>query len=172
MSNSACELPPGVNQSGPVAAPRSRILRFHPADSATEPHTWEGVTTGEYKPAADHHCGVLRSVLVGQGGERTVFHVRYFEIAPGGHTTLEHHLHEHVVVVLRGRGEVLLGAAVYAVGFGDTIYVAPHEVHQLRNSTTEPFGFLCLVDAVRDRPVPVEIATQGQASPAGDGGRS
>jgi ribulose-bisphosphate carboxylase large chain len=109
----------------------------------------------EYKPAADHHCGVLRSILVGQGGERTSFHARYFEIAPGGHTTLERHQHEHVVVVLRGAGEVILGDAVHPLGFGDTVYVAPQEVHQFRNPSAEPFGFLCLVDAVRDRPVPV-----------------
>jgi ribulose-bisphosphate carboxylase large chain len=110
----------------------------------------------DYKQAADHHCGVLRSVLVGDGGERTAFHLRYFEIGPGGFTTLEHHEHEHAVVVLRGRGAVRLGEAVHPLAFGDAVYVAPHEVHQLHNpSASEPFGFLCLVDAERDRPVPV-----------------
>jgi hypothetical protein len=35
--------------------------------------------------------------------------------------------------------------------------VAPHEAHQFRNpSATAPFGFLCAVDAVRDRPTPLE----------------
>ena len=41
---------------------------------------------------------------------------------------------------------------------GDTVYVAPDEVHQLRNHGGEPFGFFCLVDAERDAPVPL---TQG-----------
>jgi ribulose-bisphosphate carboxylase large chain len=109
-----------------------------------------------YKPAADHHCGVTRTVLAGEGGEQTAFHVRYFEIAPGGFTTLERHRHEHVVVVLRGRGEIRLGEETHPLGFGDTAYVAPDEVHQLHNpSATEPFGFLCMVDARRDAPVPV-----------------
>jgi ribulose-bisphosphate carboxylase large chain len=99
---------------------------------------------------------VTRALLVGGAGERTAFHVRYFEVAPGGFTTLERHAHEHVVVVLRGRGEVRLGGDVHALDFGDTVYVAPGEVHQFRNpSASEPFGFLCLVDAERDRPVPV-----------------
>ena len=41
--------------------------------------------------------------------------------------------------------------------FGDAVYVAPDEVHQFRNpSATEPFGFLCVVDAERDRPVSVK----------------
>jgi ribulose-bisphosphate carboxylase large chain len=93
-------------------------------------------------------------VLVGKAGEGTAFHVRYFEIAPGGFSSLEEHGHEHAVVVLRGRGQVQLGEMVHDLGFGDTVYVAPHEVHQFRNpSPDEPFGFLCMVDAQRDRPV-------------------
>jgi quercetin dioxygenase-like cupin family protein len=59
-------------------------------------------------------------------------------------------------VVLRGVGEVRLGEAVHTVGFGDTVYVSPNEPHQFRNaSATEPFGFLCVVDAERDAPVPL-----------------
>jgi ribulose-bisphosphate carboxylase large chain len=113
----------------------------------------------EYKAAADQHCGVTRSVLVGEGGEKTAFHVRYFEVAPGGFTTLERHAHEHVVVVMRGRGVAVLGGEEHELGYGDALYVAPDEVHQLRNpSAQEPFGFLCMVDAVRDRPVAVSGA--------------
>jgi len=149
----ACDLPVAVWPAGPLV---SRVLRFVPAASPDEPHCWEGVPIAAYKLAADHHCGVTRSVLVGEQGEKTAFQVRYFEIAPGGFTTLEKHVHEHVVVVLRGRGEVRLGDQVHALGSGDTVYVAPEEIHQFHNlSASEPFGFLCLVDAVRDRPVPV-----------------
>jgi ribulose-bisphosphate carboxylase large chain len=149
------ELPSGT--AGPASGSGSRILRFQAAAGPEVPHTWQGVPVADYKEPARHHCGVLRSILVGSQGEKTAFHLRYFEVSPGGFTTLEHHAHEHVVVVLRGQGDVRLGDAWHRVAFGDTIYVAPHEVHQLRNpSTSEPFGFLCLVDAVRDRPVPVE----------------
>jgi hypothetical protein len=43
---------------------------------------------------------------------------------------------------------------VHSLGYGDTAYVAPNEVHQLCNtSPDELFGFLCMVDAQRDRPV-------------------
>jgi ribulose-bisphosphate carboxylase large chain len=143
-----------ASDSARVSDKGSRVHRFRPGDGSA-PHVWHGVLLQEYKPAADHHCGVFRSVLVGDSGEKTSFQVRYFEIAPGGHTTLEHHQHEHVVVVLRGRGGVRLADTWHEVGFGDAVYVAPHEVHQLRNTTDEPFGFLCLVDARRDVPVPV-----------------
>ncbi|MFO0845558.1 MAG: cupin domain-containing protein [Gemmataceae bacterium] len=158
---SSCELPlPGqpISASPRVSAKGSRLHRFRAARSPGEPHLWDGVPVQDYKPVADHHCGVLRSVLIGEAGERTRFHVRYFEIAPGGYSTLEHHRHEHVVIVLRGGGEVRLGETWHAVGFGDTVYVAPDEVHRLRNRGEEPFGFLCMVDAERDRPVAVSQA--------------
>jgi quercetin dioxygenase-like cupin family protein len=148
---SVCELP---NNRTAVAAPAgSRVMRFQPAAGSDRAHTWQGVPVGQYKAPADDHCGVSRAVLAGETGERTAFHVRYFEVAPGGHTTLERHAHEHVVVVLRGRGEVRLGETVHLLGFGDAVYVAPNDLHQLRNtSADEPFGFLCMVDANRDRP--------------------
>jgi quercetin dioxygenase-like cupin family protein len=141
----SCDLKDGP--SAPVVS-GSRILRLG-AD-----FRWQGVPAVEYKQAAEHHRGVTRVGLVGEQGESTAFHTRYFEIAPGGFSSLEKHVHEHVVVVLRGQGEVRLGAAVHPLAFGDTVYVAPEEVHQFRNrSATEPFGFLCVVDARRDRPV-------------------
>ena len=114
---------------------------------------WQGVPVAEYKQSAEHHAGVTRVHLVGDQGEAAAFHLRYFEIAPGGFSSLERHTHEHAVVVLRGRGQVQLGDAVHDLAFGDTVYVAPNEVHQFRNPSAEPFGFLCVVDAERDRPV-------------------
>ena len=35
----------------------------------------------------------------------------------------------------------------------DVAYVAPLEPHQLRNETDRPFGFFCIVDRLRDRPM-------------------
>jgi quercetin dioxygenase-like cupin family protein len=140
MQTSSCEITRSTGQGT-----GSRVMRF--AD-----HRWDGVPAAEYKAPADHWCGITRMVLVGDRGESTGFALRYFEIAPGGFSSLESHAHEHAVVVLRGRGEVQLGDAVHDVGFGDAVYVAPHEVHQLRNRGTEPFGFLCIVDRERDTP--------------------
>jgi quercetin dioxygenase-like cupin family protein len=125
----------------------SRVLRFRPD------FRWQGLPAAEYKQGGDHWRGVTRTVLVGEAGDGTAFQLRYFEVAPGGFTSLEEHVHEHAVVILRGQGQVQLGDTVHALGFGDTVYVAPREVHQFRNlSATEQFGFLCVVDALRDRP--------------------
>lgn len=148
-TGSSCDISPGPTGG----APGSRVHRFRD-------FRWDGVSVAEYKKAADNWCGIIRMTLAGDRGEKTAFQVRYFEMGPGGFSSGERHTHEHVVVVLRGRGQVLLGDATHEVGFGDVIYVAPHDAHQLRNpSDTEPFGFLCVVDAERDVPTPVKEST-------------
>ncbi len=134
----------------------SKIIRK--ADPAGGGFAWVGVPLEPYKPTTETYRGVTRRELVGKRGEGTAFHVRYFEVAPGGFTTYERHAHEHVVYVLRGRGVVLIGETRHEVGTGDVIYVAPNDAHQFGAPAGggEPFGFLCVVDAVRDRPVPLE----------------
>ena len=73
-----------------------------------------------------------RVELIGKRGESPLFHVRYFEVAPGGYTTLEKHRHEHVVITLRGSGECQMGAATQRLHFGDVAYVSPLDPHQAR----------------------------------------
>lgn len=118
---------------------------------------WNHVTPREYKSEESHWQGVVRHVFAGETGESPKFHVRYFEIEKGGYSTLEHHEHEHVVVVMRGQGYALVGDKRLELGFGDVLYVAPHDVHQLSHRGEEPFGFLCVVNSERDRPVPVDL---------------
>ncbi len=119
---------------------------------------WEGIDAEAYKATTDTWKGVSRRELIGKRGESPRFHVRYFELDPGGHSTLEKHDHEHVVVIQRGRGEVRLGCTLYRVGFGDVVYVAPGDPHQFLNpgEAADPFGFLCIVNAERDRPRAVD----------------
>lgn len=119
--------------------------------------TWEGVTAERYKTEEGGWAAIARHVLVA-GAAGAGFDLRYFEIAPGGHSSLERHQHAHVVVCVRGRGRVLLGGAVREMAFLDTIYLAPDDPHQLLNPFAEPFGFLCIVDHDRDRPRPVDEA--------------
>lgn len=118
-------------------------------------YSWSGVQPEPYKLPSDDWAAVVRHVIVGHRGEETKFHVRYFEIAPGGSTSLEKHQHAHVVIGIRGKGQIRAGTAVYELNFLDTLYIAPNTPHQLINETDEPFGFFCLVDAERDRPQPV-----------------
>jgi len=77
--------------------------------------------------------------------------LRYFEVAPGGYSTLERHEHVHAVMILRGGGEALVGEQVFAVEAYDLVTVPPLAWHQFRAARTAPLGFLCMVDAERDK---------------------
>jgi quercetin dioxygenase-like cupin family protein len=114
---------------------------------------WNQITPADYKPSDDSWKGVTRRVFVGETGESPHFHLRYFEVEAGGYTTLEQHEHEHVVTVLRGSGQAVVGCKEFTLSFGDVLYVSPNDPHQFRNDQgSEPFGFLCVVNAERDRP--------------------
>jgi quercetin dioxygenase-like cupin family protein len=78
--------------------------------------------------------------------------LRYFEVGAGGHTTLERHLHAHAVVIEHGRGRVLVGESIFAVAPHDLVQIPPSTWHQFRADADAPLGFLCMVNAERDRP--------------------
>ena len=121
--------------------------------------TWQGIKTEKYKDEGSHWTDILKRVLIGGHNESAKFHLRYFEISPGGYSSFEKHKHEHVVVGIRGKGKVLCGKSEltrtrrhYELNFLDTLYMAPNTPHQLSNPFNEPFGFLCIVNAKRDKP--------------------
>jgi S-methyl-1-thioxylulose 5-phosphate methylthiotransferase len=122
---------------------------------------WEGIEDERYKVEDGGWADVVRRVLIGTHGESTKFHVRYFEISPGGFSSLERHGHEHVVICIRGGGIVRTGRRKRNMGFLDTLYISPDTVHQLSNPFDEPFGFLCVVNADRDRPVVLPESDDG-----------
>jgi quercetin dioxygenase-like cupin family protein len=78
--------------------------------------------------------------------------LRYFEVAPGGFSTLERHQHMHAVLILRGHGHCLLGEQVHALAPHDLVTIPAWTWHQFRATADEPLGFLCMVNAERDRP--------------------
>jgi quercetin dioxygenase-like cupin family protein len=87
--------------------------------------------------------------------------LRYFELAPGGFSTLERHRHMHAVLILRGRGRCLVGEQVITLDTRDLVTVPPLTWHQFRAAPSEHLGFLCMVNATRDKPqlpTPEELA--------------
>jgi ribulose-bisphosphate carboxylase large chain len=90
--------------------------------------------------------------LLGASDEPMAFELRYFEIAPDGYTSREHHEHIHAIVCLRGKGALELADETLHLAPFDIAYVAPRSVHQMRTIGNEPFGFFCIVDRERDRP--------------------
>lgn len=121
---------------------------------------WDGVTPQVYKLGGSPIPGgawrdVVRHTLVGGTDESMAFQLRYFEIGPDGYSSLEKHQHVHAVIVLRGTGRVVVGREVFDVAPFDLVYIPPLVPHQFVNSGSEPFGFLCPVDAARDQPQPL-----------------
>jgi quercetin dioxygenase-like cupin family protein len=114
---------------------------------------WPGVTVDRYKDEPGTWSQVTRRVFFDSTG--SAFQVRYFEIGPGGHTTLERHVHEHCVVVMSGRGRVHLDGQDHDLEERDVVHVGPMVPHQFSNPHAEPFGILCVVDRDRDRPEPL-----------------
>lgn len=114
-------------------------------------YRWTGVEQLRYKEEGSAPFrDVTRQTLFRRPDLRG--ELRYFEVAPGGHSTLERHEHVHAVMVLRGTGTALVGDTVFPVGTFDLVTVPPATWHQFRASTVAPLGFLCMVDAERDKP--------------------
>jgi len=140
---SSCELP--VRKTKRLSL-RNRLYTFQ------KDFRWKGIRAERYKPSGNDWSDIIRHTLIGNHGERTDFELRYFEIRPGGYSSLEAHRHEHVVIGIRGRGRVRLNKRDIDIGFLDVLYIAPDTIHRLYNPHNEPFGFFCIVDARRDRP--------------------
>lgn len=104
---------------------------------------WDGVRKESYRNDRSRHVSKREVIGVRDGAEH--FSIRYFEIAAGGHTSLDEHAHDHGIVVMRGRGTVLLGNGKYAIGYGDVIYISPYEIHQFENNSEEPLGIICVI---------------------------
>ena len=118
----------------------------------TDPYRWEGVPLLAYKEeGGTHFKGITRQVLF-EDGDSEGAQLRYFEIVPGGHSTLEKHDHVHSVMVIRGRGQVLVGTEIHTLGANDLVRVPPQTWHQFRATAEVPLGFLCLVRNERDKP--------------------
>ena len=122
-----------------------------PAHRAARGHRWEQVELRPYKE--DERAlfkTVSRQILFSDPALDA--ELRYFEVAPGGFSTLERHEHLHAVMVLRGRGECLVGREVRKIELHDLVTVPPWTWHQFRAGAREPLGFLCMVNARRDKP--------------------
>src|SRR5262245_32791412 len=114
-------------------------------------YRWEGVEELPYKEDGRAlFKSITRQVLFADSqldGE-----LRYFEMTPGGFSTLERHEHMHAVLILRGRGHCLVGEEVRAIETRDLITVPAMTWHHYGPTQAEPLVFLGMVNAERDKP--------------------
>ena len=114
-------------------------------------YRWDDVVCMPYKEdGSAPFKAISRQVLFSEG--QLGCELRYFEMAAGGFSTLERHEHMHAVMILRGRGQCLVGDAVRPVQQFDLVTIPSLTWHQFRATDGEPLGFLCMVNAVRDKP--------------------
>jgi mannose-6-phosphate isomerase-like protein (cupin superfamily) len=122
-----------------------------PHRAAQDDFRWDGVEMRPYKEDERAlYKTITRQVLFSDpnmAGE-----LRYFEVAPGGFSTLERHEHMHGVLILRGSGHCLVGDEIKSLETRDLVTVPPMTWHQFRATHDEPLGFLCMVNAERDKP--------------------
>src|SRR4029077_17707852 len=130
-------------------------------------YRWEGVEVLPYKEDGRAlFKAITRQVLFSDPAQQS--ELRYFEIAPGGFSTLERHEHMHSVLILRGRGHCLVGREVRRLNTNDLVTVPAMTWHQFRASAGEPLGFLCMVNATRDKP---QLPTQEDLAGLQKGGK-
>ncbi len=91
--------------------------------------------------------GARIRILIGPADGAEKFHMRHFEIEPGGCTPHHAHDYEHEILVWKGTAVARSENGDRPIKAGDVIYVPPNEKHQFCNTGTEPCEFICLIPA-------------------------
>jgi quercetin dioxygenase-like cupin family protein len=115
-------------------------------------YQWESVEKHKYKTGGTGFRDIHRYALLDDQYPELNFHTRYFEIQPGGYSSLEYHRHPHSVVILRGSGSVILENEIHPVSLHDVVYISPDTIHQFHADKGGHLGFICMVDRYRDKP--------------------
>jgi quercetin dioxygenase-like cupin family protein len=94
--------------------------------------------------------GARMRMLVGPDEGAANFHMRHFEVAPGGFTPHHQHNYEHEILILKGQGVARSPQGERPLKAGDVVFVPANEMHQFRNTGGDPLEFICLIPAPQD----------------------
>ena len=95
----------------------------------------------------DGATGARMRMLIGPDDGAGNFHMRQFEVAPGGHSPHHSHDYEHEILVLGGSGLAKSEQGDRPVKAGDVIFIPANERHQFLNNGSGPLSFICLIPA-------------------------
>jgi quercetin dioxygenase-like cupin family protein len=90
---------------------------------------------------------VRMRMLIGPEDGASTFHMRHFELEPGGHTPHHQHNYEHEALVLKGQGIMKSDDGDRPIQTGDVIWVPADETHQFLNTGSGSLEFICLIPA-------------------------
>ncbi len=121
--------------------------------------TWEGARTRMYQNTADNQVSETWMIGKKEGAENFAF--RYYQLSPGSHSNLEQHPYDHGILILQGKGEVLLSERTSGISRGDIIHIPPNALHQISNTGDAPLGFLCVIPARREKGGKIVWAEEG-----------
>jgi len=88
---------------------------------------------------------VKMRMLIGPDDGAGNFHMRHFEVEPGGHTPHHSHDYEHEILILQGTGIAKSEQGEKPFKAGDVIFVPANETHQFVNNNDTPLAFICLI---------------------------
>lgn len=91
--------------------------------------------------------GARMRMLIGPEDGAANFHMRHFEVEVGGCTPHHQHPYEHEILVLKGTGIAVSEQGDRPFKPHDVIFVPANEMHQFRNTGSEPCEFICLIPA-------------------------
>jgi quercetin dioxygenase-like cupin family protein len=89
----------------------------------------------------------IRLVISDDDGAEN-FHMRVFEVQPGGHTPFHQHVWEHEVFILDGETQVMSENGKRSAPAGSVVFVRPGEQHQFRNESDAVARFICVVPKI------------------------
>lgn len=89
---------------------------------------------------------VKKQIVIGPDDGSQEIVLRYFSIAPDGNSPYHTHSFPHLVKIEAGEGIVKDSEGNrHPLKQGDYIYIDDGEEHQLVNTGSEPFEFICIV---------------------------
>lgn len=91
--------------------------------------------------------GAKMRMLIGPDDGAGNFHMRHFEVEPGGHTPHHSHDYEHEILILAGEGIAKSEQGDHTVKPNDVLFIPANEMHQFVNTGDTPFQFICLIPA-------------------------
>ncbi len=94
--------------------------------------------------------GARRRWLVDAAVGAPNFTVAEVEVKPGGSTLHHSHAYEHAMFVLEGMGEVVESTGTSPITPGEVLYIAPDELHQIRNTGGKMLRFLSIEPVLRE----------------------
>jgi quercetin dioxygenase-like cupin family protein len=89
--------------------------------------------------------GVAGRVLIGKDDGADNFCMRIFELSKGGYSPRHTHEWEHEIFIYSGKGAVYNNGEWLNVESGYSIFVPSNEEHQLKNTSDDPFVFVCII---------------------------